>query len=191
MTAPVSTGNAVPPFPVAANIVPVRLIVYTNANKHVAYLNAISRSSTITLARLASMFESFTNGSFRSNVDISTNGVNATTTVTLLSGLANNDTCTINGVVITAATTGNGTTSFTIGTTLTISAANMVATINANTTLLNQVFAQSTGAVVTLTCRVPGTIGNLCTVTESAHFTVSANFTGGADGTQSNNSHGL
>lgn len=186
-----TTGNANPPFPVASNIVPIRLVVYTNANKHVAYLNAISRSSTITLARLANMFESFTNGSYRSNVDINTNGVNATGTATLLSGLANNDTCTINGVVITAATTGNGTTSFTIGTTLAISATNMAACINANTTLQNQIYAQASGAIVTMTCRIPGTIGNLCTLSESAHFTVAANFTGGADGTQSNNSHGL
>jgi hypothetical protein len=194
MTAPVSTGNAVPPFPVAANIVPIRLIVYTNATKHVAYLNAIARDSVLTLQRIDSMFASFTQGAFRSNVDINTNGVNGSVTATLASVVATN-TIVINGVTLTASATGNGTTTFTAaaGVANATAAANLAACINANTTLLNQVYATALAAVVTITCRIPGTLGNLMTFTQTGGtITLSAaSPVNGVDGTQSNISHGL
>jgi phage tail sheath gpL-like len=181
-----------PTFPVASNVVTLRLVIQTNSNKHVNYLNAIQRDSVITLQRLASMFEAFANGSYLSNTDISTNSVNATGTITF-SSLANNDTITINGTTFTAKTSGAaGAVQFNLGASDTAAAANAVTVINANESVNETVFAQSTGAVITLFCRVPGVIGNLCTIAISAHGSVSgANLASGADGTDSNVSHGL
>ena len=186
-----TTGNLNPTFPLGTGIVSIRLVIQTNASKHVAYLNSISRSSTITLARLASMFESFTNGSYRSNVDINTNGAYAYDTVTL-SSFANTNTVTINGVVLTGATLPSGASQFGIGASDTLTAVNLAACINANSSLYSSVYAvQSTNTVVVY-CRVPGVIGNLCTAAISAHGSVTgANFANGTDGTQSNNAHGL
>lgn len=186
-----TTGNANPTFPLPSNIVALRLVIQTNSTKHIAYLNAVARDSVLSLQRMENMFGSFANGSYRSNVDINTNPVNASGTITL-SSFANTNTVTINGTVLTGATTPSGASQFGIGTNDTATAANLAACINANSSLYGTVYATSSGAVVTVYCRVPGLIGNLCTLAISAHGSVSgANMTGGTDGTQSNISHGL
>lgn len=180
-----------PTFPLGSNLVTLRLVLQLSSNKHVAYLNAIARDSVITLQRLEALFQAASVGALNSNVDINTNGAYASGTITF-SSLANNDTITINGTVLTAKTSGATGAQFNLGTSDTTAATNAVAVINANANLNSTVFAQSTGAVITLSCRVPGRIGLLCTLAISAHGSVSAaNMTGGTDGTNSTSSHGL
>jgi hypothetical protein len=181
-----------PTFPLPSGISAIRLVVQTNSNKHNTYLNAIKADPNNTLNRIEAFFAALGVGAYRSNVDINTGGTNASGTITF-SSLANNDTITVNGTVFTAKTSGaSGAVQFNLGANDTAAAANAVAALNANTAINSTLFGQSTGAVITLTCRVPGVIGNLCTIAISAHGSVSgANLASGADGTNSNTSHGL
>ena len=90
-----------------------------------------------------------------------TNGVAASGTVTIThANVTNGDTVTIGGTVITAATSGNGTTSWTIGADATADGTAMAACINANTTLNKFLVASAAAGVVTLTCTIKGVIGN-------------------------------
>lgn len=115
-------------------------------------------------------------------------GTPATNTVTF-SAIANNDTVTINGVVLTAKTAGtqSGNSQFSIGTSDTLAAANLAALLNsasAPAKILGVVSATSAAAVVTITWMEPGAAGNLGTAAISLHGSVgSANFTTGTDGT--------
>jgi hypothetical protein len=133
-------------------------------------------------------------GDFFSSIGIGTRGFNGVTsaggvlasgTITLSSSAAA-DTVTINGTVFTetsGAPTGN---QFQHGATDTITAANLAAAINGSATAIvaNNVSASSAGAVVTITSKESGTVGNLMTLAISAHGSVSgANLTGGTDGT--------
>jgi phage tail sheath gpL-like len=78
------------------------------------------------------------------------------------------DTVTIAGTVLTAKASGaNGTSQFNKGVSSTATATNLAACINANTTLNKFVVASSSSAVVTVTCLVPGTIGNLISLATS------------------------
>ena len=188
-----STGNQTPTFPLAAGIVSIRLVIQTNSSKHVNYLNAIAKDSTLTLQRLSGMFSTFTSGAFRSNVDINTNGSYASGTATCAS-VVNANTITIAGTVLTATNSATPTNAqFTVGANNNATAANLAAANNLNTTLINTVFANVATNVVTIFCRVPGLIGNLVTLTQTGG-TISlsgAVMTAGADGTQSTVAHGL
>lgn len=98
--------------------------------------------------------------------------VAATGTVTLASLVAT-DTVTIAGVVLTCVASGATGAQFNVGGTDTITAASIAALINSLASLNQIVSATSAAAVVTLTCLVPGTIGNLVTIAISAHGSVS------------------
>lgn len=115
----------------------------------------------------------------------------ATATVTIGAGdFANNDTITINGIAFTAKTSGATGNQFNIGASLTETAENLVAAItNSTTKLIKQtVKAENTGAVITLTSRLAGVIGNttatggLFTLAKSAaNVTLTATWAGGTD----------
>lgn len=134
---------------------------------------------------IGAWFESIGLGARTFNGYAAADGVQATGTVTLGAFVATN-TVTINGVVFTgvaSAPTGN---QFLIGGSSTITAANLVNAINATTSaaVANNVSASSVGAVITLTMKESGTLGNFGTLAISANGSVSgANFTGGTDGT--------
>lgn len=133
-------------------------------------------------------FETVGIGGRTFNGAVSAGGTPSTDTVTL-SAFVNNDTVTINGVVLTGKTAGtqSGNAQFSIGTSDTQAAANLAALINSATApakILGVVSATSSGAVVTLTWMEPGAVGNLGTAAISAHGSVgSANFANGTDGT--------
>lgn len=95
----------------------------------------------------------------------------ATATVTCAYASASDgaDTVVIGGTTLTSATSGNGTTTFTIGSTDAAMATNLAACINANTTLQKIVRASASSAVVTITSVYPGPIGNLVTLTEGGN----------------------
>lgn len=95
-------------------------------------------------------------------------------TVTFASFVATN-TFTIANQVFTAETSGaTGQNQFNIGGSDTLSAAAAVVVINSNTHINQFVVASSSGAVITVTCLVPGEIGNYIALAISAHGSVSA-----------------
>lgn len=184
------TGNSNPVFPVPTGIFTARIVV--QSNKKLSGFDAVSGDFIKSTRSIRDLFGKFVLGVYRSNIDVNTGGVNATGTVTL-SSFAAADTVTINGVVLTGSATPSGIAQFLVGASDTATAVNLAVCINANTSLFGTVYATSAAAIVTLTCRVPGLIGNLCTTAISAHGSVSGagKLASGADGNQSDLSHGL
>lgn len=110
--------------------------------------------------------------------------VAASGTITFSSFAATN-TFTIGSQTFTCMASGaTGQNQFNVGGSDTISAASAAAVINSNAAINQYISASSAGAVITLACLVPGTIGNLVNLAISAHGSVSAAFlTSGAQGT--------
>lgn len=108
--------------------------------------------------------------------------VAATGTVTFAS-FANNDTFTVGSETFTCKTSGaSGNNQFNIGGTDTLSAAAAIVKVNAHPNLAQTISATSAGAVITVTAKVPGRIGNYIGLAISAHGSVSAaTLTAGAD----------
>lgn len=100
------------------------------------------------------------------------NALAASQTATFSGAATANDTVTINGVVLTAvanvATPTNN--QFRVGTDATTAAANLAAAVNASTTdaLSGVVKASSLAAVCTVTCLIPGVIGNSLAISKSS-----------------------
>lgn len=119
------------------------------------------------------------------NVGVATfniGAVAASGTVTL-SSFAADDTVTVMGVVLTGKASPSTDVQFTIGASDTLTAASLAACINAKATLNPVVSATSAAAVVTITSKIPGTIGNLIGTAISAHGSVAgALLTGGTEG---------
>jgi hypothetical protein len=139
------------------------------------------------LANASNLLKGLASGTVDGSVDVhysATDGVAASGTITIThANVTNNDTTTIANTVITAATSGNGTTSWTIGADATADATAMAACINANTTLNKIVVATSALGVVTVTSVVKGLIGNglALTTSDATAFALVA-FTGGTGG---------
>jgi phage tail sheath gpL-like len=139
------------------------------------------------LSNASSLLSGLASGSVNGKVDVhynATNGVAAAATITIThANVTNNDTTTICNTVITAATSGNGTTSWTIGADATADATALKNCINANTTLNKIVVATSAAGVVTITSVVKGLIGNgLALATSDATAFALVAFTGGTGG---------
>lgn len=140
------------------------------------------------LVRLINLLSGFACGAFdRGAVFVqgsTSDPVAAAATVTIThANVTNADTVTIANTVITAATSGNGTTSWTIGADATADAVAMAACINANTTLNKQLVATSALGVVTLTALPKGVIGNgLGLATSDATAFALVAFAGGTGG---------
>jgi phage tail sheath gpL-like len=139
----------------------------------------------------ANLLRAFAGGSALGNVDVQRSDndpVRAAQTATLTyASISNNDTVVIAGTTLTCVTgTPSGYTQFKKQTDATVTAANMVAAITGNTTLNKFVSATSTAGVVTITCRVPGTIGNTLTLVGSTGIVAGgAVFASGAGGSES------
>lgn len=108
--------------------------------------------------------------------------VKASGTITF-SSFANNDTFTVGSETFTCKTSGaTGNNQFNIGGTDTLSAVAAIAKINAHPNLLQTVVAANVAAVITVTCIVPGKIGNYIGIAISAHGSVSGSvLASGAD----------
>lgn len=187
-----STNGVVPTIPMGTGIKNIRVIVQTNALYEQTKLLPIAGNSSTILKGFDDFFLELITGVYRSNVNVMTSGVYATGTATLASTIATN-TIVIGGVTLTATNSASPTSAqFTVGTTDTITAANLVKTINANASLNAVVGATSAAAVVTIFCLVPGTIGNLVTLSVTGGtITVGATLTGGTDGNVGTIVHGL
>lgn len=107
--------------------------------------------------------------------------VRASATATLATVLAT-QTITIGGVVFTASSTPSGEAQFEIDGDDTADAAALVVKINAHSTLSKIVVAESALGVVTITCLIPGVIGNFITLAKS-DTTISLSSTALAGGT--------
>lgn len=140
------------------------------------------------LNNAVNVFKGLVSGGLQGSVDVyksSTDPVAATATITIThANVTNNDTTTIANTVITAATSGNGTTSWTIGADATADAVALAACVNANTTLNKFLVATSATNVVTLTCVIKGVVGNgLALATSDATAFALVAFANGAGGT--------
>ncbi len=123
------------------------------------------------------------------NIRYADTAVSASTTGTFTGAPTAADTITINGVVFTARATPTTVNEFAIGSSTTLTAANLAAAINASTTtgILNTVGATSALGVVTFFSIVPGPVGLNIPITESLdNFTLAA-VTFATGGTQSHN----
>jgi hypothetical protein len=137
--------------------------------------------------RCIKLLEGLNGGHILGSVDIqsSTSDPAAATTVATLTyaSLANNDTITILGVVLTCVTGTPTTDQWKKQTDATTSAVNLKTAINANATLAKYVTATSSAGVVTITCNLKGAIGNYLTVVTKSSSGIAlvdwANGTGG------------
>jgi phage tail sheath gpL-like len=128
-----------------------------------------------------------------SSVDVSVSSadpVAASATATCAS-VANADTITVAGTVLTAKTSPSGSAEWARGVSNTADAAALAACINAHATVSKYVTASSSAAVVTITANVKGVIGNLITLVSSDGATLAvtgsgklASGAGGVVGTQ-------
>lgn len=124
------------------------------------------------------------------NIRYADTAVSASTTGTFTGAPSAAETITVNGVVFTARASGAVANEFNIGSSVTATAANLAASINASTTaaIINTVGASSALGVVTFFSIVPGPVGLNIPISESlSNFTVAAS-TFSTGGTQSHNS---
>jgi len=147
-----------------------------------------SGQRNVNMAKLINILSGMNVGALQGAVYVSgstSDPVSATATIAVThANVTNNDTTTILNTVITAATSGNGTTSWTIGADAPADAVALAACINANTTLNKQVVASAATNTVTLTVNQRGVVGNglALATSDAAAFTLVA-FAGGTGGT--------
>jgi phage tail sheath gpL-like len=139
------------------------------------------------LNRLINLLSGVNIGAVQATVDVqssSSDPVAASASVAIThANVTNADTVTICNTVITAATSGNGTTSWTIGANATADATAMANCINANTTLSKIVVASASSGTVTITALQKGVVGNglALTTSDATAFGLTA-FASGAGG---------
>lgn len=139
------------------------------------------------LGNLRNYIDQFISGVTSSSISIVTTAVSASLAGTFTGQPTNLDTAVINGVTFTAVTSGPTANQFALGASPTAAAANFAAAINASTSakIAGQISATSAAGVITLTAIVPGTGGNLFTVTDSlGNFTWAGSATALAGGTE-------
>lgn len=150
---------------------------YTKLGKHQSLINASKLIGAIACGAKP--------GSSVSVAVSSADPVAASATATCAS-VADADTITIAGTVLTAKTSPSGSAQWARGVSNTADAAALAACINAHTTVSQYVSATSSGAVVTITANVKGPIGNLITLVSSSGTTLavtgSGNLASGAGG---------
>lgn len=186
-------ANTAPTIPLGTGIKVMTLVVQTNALFPITKLLPISGTggSSFTSRQMSEFFYDLNNGVWRSNITAIQGGTYATGTATFASVIATN-TLVIGGVTITAINSAPTSVQFLVGANDTATASNAVNTINALTTLNKVVQATSSGAVVTIVSLVPGTIGNLITLSSAGGtITVGSALTTGTDGTKGVIAHGL
>lgn len=132
--------------------------------------------------KIVDFMKKVVSGSHPASVLTRINSVKATGTITLSSHVAT-DTVTVNGITFTCVASGATGNQYNVGADDTATAVNLVAALNANTTLDGMIVATSALGVVTVTALVPGELGNAITLAISAHGSVSAaRMAGGTNG---------
>lgn len=132
--------------------------------------------------KIVDFMKKVVSGSHPASVLTRINSVKATGTITLSSHVAT-DTVAVNGITFTCVASGATGNQYNVGADDTATAVNLVAALNANTTLDGMIVATSALGVVTITALVPGELGNAITLAISAHGSVSAaRMAGGTNG---------
>lgn len=129
------------------------------------------------IERFGSLFSDVAGGVHSGLINVATNAVPATGTITLTE-VAPGDTVTIGTTVFTGATTPDGSSQFQAGVAPSVSATSLASAINANEGTECLVLATANGSVVTVMSLIPGVIGNLIPIAISAGGTVSGAGTG-------------
>lgn len=122
------------------------------------------------------------------SMQVRNGAVAASGTITFSStGPAADETVTVNGVVFTGKASGATGNQWNVSTTPSVNATRLAAAINASATagITGVISASADGAVVTVTCITPGTIGNSLALAESAANTAvsGAALANGSNGT--------
>lgn len=164
----------------------INVTIKTNAVESGQY--SAAKQTHKSLTNLAKLIRGLDSGMIGGSVDVSVSSadpVAASATATLVS-VADADTVTIAGTVLTGKTSPSGSAQWARGVSDTADAAALVACVNAHTTVSKYVVATSVAGVVTLTANVKGPVGNLITLTSSSNTTLavtgSGALTGGAGG---------
>ena len=132
--------------------------------------------------KIVDFMKKVVSGAHPASVLTRVNTVKASGTITLSSHVAT-DTVTVNGITFTCVASGATGNQYNVGGDDTATAVNLVAALNANTTLDGMIVATSALGVVTVTALVPGELGNGITLAISAHGSVSAaRMAGGTNG---------
>jgi phage tail sheath gpL-like len=124
-------------------------------------------TSKMQLIRMQNFLNSIDSGNINAIVTTAIddgNGVAASGLVTYTGIAAAGDTILISGVTLTAVASGAVSGQYNVGTTAASQAAALAAGILLSTSLVGIVTATATGAVVTVSAAVPGTIGNAVTL---------------------------
>ena len=147
------------------------------------------------LRKLSSFFGALAQGGYASNLKMAYNCVAAQATITVTGTGTNGDTLTLLGTTITMETSGASPASnqINIGGSVTAVAAQIVGLINGTTALSPNSWAglcsaSNVAGVITITCLIPGVIGNvlLATSVSSTALTVTHDFgtsVAGSEGT--------
>ncbi len=184
-------GVSSPTIPLGTGIKVMTIVLQTNANFPAVTLLPISGNSSVTQNKLTQFFADLQRGSWNSNFQIIQGGVYATGTA-VCAAVIDTNTLVIGGVTLTAVSSAPTSVQFVRSSTNSVTAANIVTTINALTTLNKVVQASSSSGTVTIVSLIPGTIGNLITLSAGGGtITVGTALTGGTDGTKGVISHGL
>jgi len=132
--------------------------------------------------KLVDFMKKCVSGSHPAVIQTKINAAKASGTVTLSSHVATN-TVTVNGIAFTCVASGATGNQYNVGASDTLTAVELAAALNANTTLDGMIVATSALGVVTVTALVPGELGNAITLAISANGSVSAaRMAGGTNG---------
>lgn len=135
------------------------------------------------LRRICDFFGDLAQGAYASNLKMAYNCVAATGTITVTGTGTNGDTLTLLGTVITMVTSGAlpASNQINIGGSVTAVANQIVGLINGTTALspnswAGLVYASNVAGVITVTCLIPGVIGNklVATTKSSTALTITA-----------------
>lgn len=154
------------------------LTVPTSNQTMIDRMRIMATSPRFSFNRIASYLMAIAGGPYAGSMVTASGAVQASGTVTF-SSIADADTVTIGATVFTGSETPTGAQFQTNATPSAaadkVAAASLAAVINANTTTNKLVTASNVAgtAVVTITCQVPGLIGNFFPIAISAHGSVS------------------
>lgn len=134
------------------------------------------------LIALANYLKAVASGTEPANEIMAVIGAASSGTLTFTGAPSNNQTFSLGGVTFTAKTSGAGANEFNIGGTVTETAANVAAAVNASVSngVYGQVVATSSAGVVTFSASNMGVPETVITLTESLSNATVATFTGGS-----------
>ncbi len=169
-----------------------RIVINTpdSATSVADHLNPQATSKMQSKLNIGNWFMGMSMGTYpdATEVQLSTGAVKASGTVTFSStGPVNDETMVVAGQTITAKTSATpGSLEFTRSNTPSVDATNLAALINSHAAFVGIVTAVAASAIVTISAYVPGTIGNVITLTESMTNTAvsgSGTLASGSNGT--------